>query len=92
MTAATAQPGLGAERPSTDAEIIHRLTLLLARSFTKHGHLAMRNPREGLGECSYRRCGPSCIEATALLEAAIGRLEEMLDERPAQLTLLGEAR
>ena len=47
--------------------LIVRLVAVLAGTFTKAGHVAIRNEREQTGYCSHRRCAPVCVERRRLL-------------------------
>ena len=48
---------------SRERELIFRMAPIVARAITKRGHLAQVVAHEGLGVCSWRRCGRDCVEA-----------------------------
>lgn len=72
------------------ALLIARLTLAVAATRTKSGHVAQRVDHEHRGICSHRACSPSCLETQALLADALDWIDEHWSELepPAQLRLL----
>ncbi len=64
------------------------LTDALAGTFTKAGHVALKNECEHLGYCSVKRCAPICIERRTLLYQAVDVLEAIAE--PVQQDLFSE--